>query len=183
MNGYRARRFEEMITGKEKLSIEDFKKIQMDVMNIPAREFIKKIKKIKSSDPDIEIALRLLTEWDCNLTSDSIGGIIYEVSRYFIVKDIFEKGLGEELTVFLMGNGISPVLYNVNEFYGHDTVILLRLLDNPDSWWIQQVGGVEGLITRNLKLAVNWLRKNLGKSKDGWKWEKSIMLVSIMQWV
>lgn len=170
VNGYRAKRFEEMIAGKNKLSLEDFKKIQMDVMNIPAKEFITKIKSIKSSDPDVELLLNLLTEWDYNLTSESVGGTVYEVSRYFVVKDILEKGLGEQLTFSLMGKGVNPVLYGANEFHGHDTVTLLRLLDNPDSWWIKQVGGVEELIARNLKTTSNWLKKNLGKNKENWKW-------------
>ncbi|MHA2073362.1 MAG: penicillin acylase family protein, partial [Candidatus Hodarchaeales archaeon] len=172
MNGYRARRFEEMIKGKTKLSIQDFKAMHIDYKNLAARDVINKIKNIKSNDPDIELAFNLLNEWDFNLTADSISGTVYEVFRYFIVKNILEKGIGKELTLSIMGKGFNPVLYHANEFYGNDTVIMLRLLDNPNSWWIQQAGGIEELITRNLKATINWLRKNLGKQQNNWQWGK-----------
>ncbi len=71
-----------------------------------------------------------------------------------------------------MGKGFNPVLYHANEFYGNDTVILLRLLDNPNSWWIKQAGGIEELINRNLAATINWLRKNLGKQQSNWQWGK-----------
>ncbi|MHA2306587.1 MAG: penicillin acylase family protein, partial [Candidatus Hodarchaeales archaeon] len=172
MNGYRAKRFEEMIEGKTKLSIQDFKAMHIDYKNLAARDVINKIKHIESNDPDIELALDLLNEWDFNLTADSISGTVYEVFRYFIVKDILEKGVGKEITLSIMGKGFNPVLYHANEFYGNDTVIMLRLLDNPNSWWIQQAGGINELITRNLKATINWLRKNLGKQQNNWQWGK-----------
>lgn len=172
MNGYRAQRFEEIIRNKEKLSVEDFKALHQDFVCIPGKEFINRIKDITFNDPDIELVLTPLKAWDGNLTPDSIGGTVYEVTRYFIVKDILERGLGEELTLSIMGKGFNPVLYHANEFYGHDTVILLRLMDNPDSWWIQQVEGMEELVTRNLKRAYQWLSKNLGKDSSSWQWGK-----------
>lgn len=86
MNGYRARRLEEIIEGKTKLSMQDFKGMHMDFKNLAARDFINKIKNIESTDPNITFAINLLNEWDFNLTADSISGTIYEVLRYFIVK-------------------------------------------------------------------------------------------------
>jgi penicillin amidase len=172
MSGYRARRFEEIIESKEKLSVDDFKAMHMDFMCIPGREFVKRLKDFESTDPDIEQTLSLLKAWDGNLTADSIGGTIYEVTRYFIVRDIFERGLGEELTISIMGKGFNPVLYSANEFFGHESETLLRLFDNPESWWIQQAGGLEELIIRNLKQASQWLSKNLGKQSSKWQWGK-----------
>jgi len=69
-----------------------------------------------------------------------------------------------------MGTGFHELLYSAHEFYGHDTVVMLRLLDNPESWWVKQAGGREEVLIRSLKEAVTWLRKNIGKNVDKWQW-------------
>jgi len=49
---------------------------------------------------------------------------------------------------------------------------MLRLLDNPDSWWVKQAGGRDTLLLRSLKQAVEWLRSELGKEVEDWRWGK-----------
>jgi penicillin amidase len=92
------------------------------------------------------------------------------VARYSLVRELLLPGLGEELTQKAMGAGFHPLLAKSQEFYGHDTVTLLRLLDNPDSWWVQQAGGREAMIERGLVQAIEWLRKNLGSDETQWQW-------------
>jgi penicillin amidase len=113
-----------------------------------------------------------LLNWNGVLSVESIGGTIYEVLKYNIVRDILERGLGEELTLEVMGKGFNPVLYHANEFYGHDTTIILRLLQTPDSWWIRQAGGIQELVLRNLETTVEWLSAKYGKDPTGWQWGK-----------
>jgi penicillin amidase len=116
--------------------------------------------------------LKLLREWDGYLTPESVGGAVYEVVRYTLVCNLLIPGLGEELTKRAMGEGFHPLLAKAQEFYGHDTVTLLRLLNNPDSWWMQQAGGHDVLISRALKQTVEWLRNELGPSEADWQWGK-----------
>lgn len=172
MNGYRARRVTEMLQSKANLSIEDFRQIQMDVTCLPGLEFVAKLRTLElhSADPDVQLALEILFAWDGRLTTESVGGTLYEVARYTLVRNLFEPALGEELTLQLMGKGFHPLLKSAQEFYGYDTVTMLRLLDNPDSWWIQQAGGREALVMRSLQQAVSWLRGELGPDAASWKW-------------
>jgi penicillin amidase len=69
-----------------------------------------------------------------------------------------------------MGKGFHSLMKSTQEFYGYDTVTLLRLLDRPDSWWMVQAGGREAVVLRSLKQAVAWLRAELGPDPDGWRW-------------
>ena len=88
------------------------------------------------------------------------------------MRELFTPGLGEDFTVRVMGKGVHPLLAKAQELYGHDTTTLLRLLDDPQSWWVQQAGGRDAVIQRVLKQAVNWLRENLDQDENQWQWGK-----------
>jgi penicillin amidase len=172
MNGYRARRLIELFESKDKLSVADFRAAHIDFCCIPGCEFVAQLADLSSDDPDAQLALRQLRAWNGQLTPDTIGGTLYEVARYRLVRNLLEPGLGDEMTTRLLGKGFHPLLMAAHEFYGHDTVVALRLLKQPDSWWIQQAGGSAALLTRSLKEAVAWLRANLGPDVGGWQWGK-----------
>jgi len=170
MNGYRARRLTELIEGCEKLTLKDHQAFQMDVKCIPGLDLVSRFGAVTDPDPDVQLALRLLNEWDGYLTTESIGGTVYEVVRYTLLRNLLDPGLGDDLATRIMGTGFHPLLNHSNEFYGHDTVILFRLLDNPDSWWVRSAGGRDVVISKGLKEAVHWLRENLGPEEENWRW-------------
>ncbi|MBC8505839.1 MAG: penicillin acylase family protein [Anaerolineales bacterium] len=172
MNGYRARRLVELIEGNEKLTMGDHQKFHMDVKCLPGLELVARLEGITDPEADVQTALKLLREWDGFLSPESVPGMLYEVIRYALVRNLLEPGLGTELSMRLMGEGFHPLLMHSNEFYGQDTVILLRLLDNPDSWWVQQAGARDDVIIKSIKQAVAWLRENLGSEPDDWVWGK-----------
>jgi penicillin G amidase len=170
MNGYRARRAAEVFESKPKLSADDLRALQMDVTCLPGLDFVKRVGDLQSDDPDATLALDLLRQWDGNLTVETIGGTVYEVARYTLARNVFEAALSKSLVDRVMGQGFHPLLLNATEFYGHDTVALLRLLDNPQSWWWSQAGGREATIGRSLKQAIAWLRQTLGADQQQWQW-------------
>jgi penicillin amidase len=170
MNGYRARRIEETFRSKEKLAAEDFRALHTDFFSLPGREFVAALEGLESTDPEAGLGLQLLRKWDGQLTPDSVGGTMYQVARYRLVRNLLEPGLGAELASQVMGQGFHPVLLSASEFYGHDTTTILRLLQDPNSWWIGKAGGREALITRSLREAVSWLRTELGDDPAGWRW-------------
>ncbi len=170
MNGYRARRSVEMFESKGKLSIDDLRALQSDFFCPPGVEFAQRVGRLTTADPDAALALDLLRQWDGCLTPETIGGTIYEVTRYTLVRNVFEAALGQSLTNRVLGKGFHPLLMTANEFYGHDTVTILRWLDHPQSWWMQQAGGHAAVLTRSLKQAIEWLRATLGADQTQWQW-------------
>jgi penicillin amidase len=170
MNGYRARRIVEVLASREQVSIEDCRALHLDYTCIPGREFVQRLEGLAVEETEPQKALERLRAWDGRLTPESVGGAIYEVVRYALVRNVLGPGLGEDLTFRLMGQGFHPLLLAASEFYGHDTVTMLRLLDDPESWWIAQAGGREEVLTRSLKQAVAWLRQELGPEVDDWQW-------------
>jgi penicillin amidase len=172
MNGYRARRIVSVIESKAKVSLADQRDLHMDFTCLPGLEFVDRLQGYTHPDPDVQLALEKLRLWDGKLTPDSIGGIVYEVARYTLVRNLLNTGLGAELATRVMGQGFHPLLFHSHEFYGHDTVAMLRMLDNPDSWWIRRAGGREALITQSLKQTIQWLRAELGPQLSDWRWGK-----------
>ncbi|MBI3468799.1 MAG: penicillin acylase family protein [Planctomycetes bacterium] len=172
MNGYRARRAVELIEGKPTLTLDDCRAMQLDVTCIPGREFVQRLARLRSTDPEVQAALECLRSWDGQLSIASVGGTVYEVTRYILVHNLLGPVLGRELTNQLMGQGFHPQLASDNEFYGHDTVALLGMLDNPNSRWVAQAGGREAVLTKSLKQAVAWLRDELGPDMAEWQWGK-----------
>jgi penicillin amidase len=172
MNGFRARRLVELIESREAVSMDDHKKFQMDVKCLPGVAFVDSLEGVTDPDMDVQLALRLLREWDGYLTTTSIGGTVYEVSRYTIILNLLEPGLGHDLTTRFMGKGFHPLLSQTHEFYGHDTVVMLRLLDSPDSWWVRQAGGRDVVLSKSLQQTIRWLREHLGEDHSEWQWGK-----------
>lgn len=172
MNGYRARRIEDVLGAKDKLTPQDFRKLHLDVTCIPGKQWVEKIRQVQCDDPKIKKALTCLQSWDGNLDIKSVGGCIYEVARYFMARNLVQKALGEKQTMLWMGEGFNPVLFTASEFYGHDITTLLQLLDQPDSWWMQQVGGKERFIVENIRLAIEWLTAKFGEDPQDWQWGK-----------
>lgn len=172
MNGYRARRIREALSSPEKLGVKDFSKLHIDFTCLPGIELVAWLKGLQSQDEAVSLGISLLSEWNGELAADSVGGCLYEVLRYYLVRNLIEPGLGSDLTLKWMGNGFHPLLMTANEFYGHDTVTMLRLLDQPESWWMAQAGGFEMVVSKSIKQAVEWLRQELGDDSSGWQWGK-----------
>jgi penicillin amidase len=172
MNGYRARRIVDVLEEKGRLSAADCLALQLDVTCLPGRELAQRLRNLAVDDPLQQAALDRLRAWDGQLRVDSVAGAIYEVLRYSLVRNLLLSGLDRDLATQVMGQGFDLILLPASEFHGHDTSVLLRLLDDPESWWLAQAGGREALIQQSLDEAVRWLRRKLGADMDGWQWGK-----------
>ena len=174
MNGYRARRIVEQFEHHTQLDCELFQAMQLDYTCLPGLEFRQHLAQLPTPQPDpkVQSALECLLAWDGQLTADSVAGALYQVSRYMLVRNLLEPALGKKLTKQLIGEGFNPVLLSTHEFYGYDTVSVLRLLDAPASWWIEQAGGKQRVLERSLKQAVAWLQTSLGPELNHWEWGK-----------
>jgi penicillin amidase len=172
MNGYRVRRLSEMIESKEKLGPADFIAMQTDITCIPGQQFVELLKDFTSEDNDVKFALEKLRSWDGKLTTQSVAGTIYEVTRFTLVRNLVEPVLGKDLFYAYEGKAFNPVLFPDHEYFGNDTQAVLRMLQNPDSWWVTQAGGRQTVLEKSFKDAIAWLRSELGADATKWQWGK-----------
>ncbi|MBC8264878.1 MAG: penicillin acylase family protein, partial [Anaerolineales bacterium] len=155
---------------RDKISAEDHANLHLDFTSLSGADFVQRLAGLTSHDADVRLALELLRKWDGVLSPDSSAGSVFKVTMYHLVRGVLEPALGEDLTLDYMGRGPHPLLMPTTEFNGHSTVAMLAMLDNPQSWWIEQAGGREKVLTDALKQAVEYLRQEFGPDSGAWAW-------------
>ena len=174
MNGFRAKRLEDLLEEKGSVSVRDCQHFQADLYCISGKAFADMYKELYDTltvqEEHFPKALYLLAYWDGYLTKESIGGCLYRITRYFITRNILEKTIGEKLMKNILGNGINPPMNAGNEFFGHDAVTILRMLKDEKNWWIKEAGGKEDLLLRSLQEAMKWLKENVSPNLQDWEW-------------
>ena len=171
MNGYRAARIEEKF---KEVKLIDYKLVQdlhMDVISIPGKRVRDGlIKGLRTAKPKAQKLIDLFTEWDCSLDENSIGGTVYQVFLYTLVKNIVEPHLGQNLTEKYMGVGEHPLLLPVNELLGHSTEAVFRIFQNSDSKWVPSGKAALSVIEKSLVESCLWLEENMGYESSNWQW-------------
>lgn len=177
MNGYRAARLEELFSEKRKFGPEDFKKYHLDYQSMVARDFKKHFDGLKSDNEKVSWAISQLQNWDGSLEAKSLGGLLFEIVRDRMAKNLLEKPLQKELTELYRGKPFRHIVSGISEFYGHDTTMMLRVLDDPNSWWMQQAEGKEKLILQSIEDAMGIIEEKLGSDRTQWRWGRMHQLV------
>jgi penicillin G amidase len=175
MNGHRARRVESLITEREKVSPADCQQFHFDFHSIPGRELVERLAgldadRLALGQSDAALSLRLLQAWDGWLGADTVGGTVYQVLLNRLAWAILEPALGSKLTLQYLGRGPHPIIMPISEFYGHWTVVLLRMLDNEQSTWLPAGVPRETILYRCLAETTAELRRMLGDDPQQWQW-------------
>ncbi len=171
MNGYRADRLENMLQRKEKSDAKDYTEMQMDFYCTPGKLLAAHFKDIKMDNADLQRYLDLFLAWNGVLDADRVEGSLYNVSKWMIVRRIFESAIHDKKLVDeLLGKGFNAIFGPVNAYLGHNTPILLRILDNPASFWLKAAGGKEKVLKEGFKNAIDWMKLNYGTNPQKWKW-------------
>ncbi len=194
MNGFRAKRIIDLLNAKEKLSADDYARIQKDVYCIPAETF-QRLTRAFASDIVMHPALRgrgmsardalaLLDAWDCNLTADSVAGALYETTLYFAMQRLYKPWLGDHLTDTFIGVGFHPLLHPVTSAYiDRAYLVALRILQNEESEWMiaskdsarDESGNAltsVDILAHALNDALKFLETNIAFDMKKWQWGK-----------
>ncbi|MGH2739576.1 MAG: penicillin acylase family protein [Actinomycetota bacterium] len=161
---YRARRIVEMITEREKHSIESFARMQVDTVSIPAKQTTPLLLRLEPSDDRQKQALALLGEWNGDLGRDSAAAAIFEVWLLKISERILRPLLGEELLVpyYLRREATT-------EFHHQ---VLPTILSNPTGAFFGGEGNEarDRILSEALDAALDDLTARMGEEMTGWRW-------------
>ena len=130
------------------------------------------ISDFRTARPKVQKALDVLLKWDTVLDKESIGGTVYEILIYTMIRNLVEPHLGKDLTDRFMGNGEHPLLLPTSELLGHSTVCLFDIIQNGNSHWIINSKEAFLLVERSLEDTCSWLENNLGDDPEQWEWGK-----------
>lgn len=172
MNGYRAKRVGQLLSDEKKYSLKEMGRFQMDFYSIPGKELQSHFDHTSGSNPSEQQMLDHLKSWNGYLTADSIGGCVYQVVRSELIRNLLEKSLGRKLMHEMTGAPFHELLSGITELYGHDTSMLLRLLNDKDSKLMKLAGGKNRLLEKSLRSSMIKMTNLLGKNMEDWQWGK-----------
>jgi penicillin G amidase len=160
-------RIRELLTSKQKLSVNDFQKFQMDFVSPYARTITANILKsfdgIKVKDQNLNSSLELFRKWDFELNKYGQTPAIYAVFLKYLLKNIYYDEMGDDL--------YNRFVFIANVPYRS----LLQILDKPESSWFDDVttNKVETrdeIIRKSFADALTYLEEKLGKDITNWQW-------------
>lgn len=159
---YRYERITSLLREKEKLSVEDFKRMQADVYSVPARKFVGEITKVHTDNPEVKWVLDKLSVWNYEIRSDSLPALLYETIRTNLIRNTFKDELKELYPDFLGTLG-----YNYN--------LIDEIIDDPVSHWWDNVNtskkeSRDEIITESIEDALREIREKLGEERESWTW-------------
>jgi penicillin G amidase len=168
LDGFRARRIEEMLEAREKHDLEGFAEMQTDVLSLPGLEAARRLSRLRPPGQRERSAIERLVAWDGRLDVDTVAGTIYqafilrlarEVARAAIVdRDLCERWLDRA------DNGFTPHITSPWRWHSH----LMDLWEEADEALIHRPW--DDLAVEALAGALDDLGDRFGPDPEGWRW-------------
>ncbi len=164
---YRIKRIRQMLTEKEQLSPDDFKRMLYDHHSVQADEmlpvYLKYLEKLKNLNPDEQKALHLLKNWNGSYDTESAAPVIFEQMYMFLVDNIAADELGDTLT------------RRFKELTMMSEYLISRIFHNEQSVWCDDIKTGDknetfaDILEKTFRQTVAHLTKNYG-ALDRLKW-------------
>jgi penicillin G amidase len=163
----RARRIAEVLRSRDRHSVEDFERLQSDVMRPDAAEAValalRAARAHGGDSPALAEAARILSGWDLRLAADSAGAALFEAFYRSLVENVFRDDLGDDL--FAAFYGSPRLVWNAMD----------RILARGDSLFLEDPAtgrreSLEEVAARSLEEAAAFLSRRLGDDAAQWSW-------------
>lgn len=159
---YRQMRIQEFLKEKNSLTSEDMKALQMDQMNLQAREFVPILLGELSdevSSEHKEIVDRL-DKWDFKDSVNSAAPLIFHLWMKNIKSTLLSDDIPEEMMVLFGG-----------QKQAIDELIRRAFAGNPGPW-MNERGGLQEVVKSSFLETVSEIEKLYGKDINEWEWGK-----------
>jgi penicillin amidase len=167
--GYRIDRIREMLAEKERLSVEDFCRMQADVRSKLAEEMMDDLlsaaKKLGDLNQAEAEALMLLESWDRRMTAESAATVLFERLYGLLQKNLIEDELGEALG----GEYIRMFAMQYTE-----NILADKLAESVDDVRTADIReNYVDIVQKSFRQAVAALEKEQGRDPELWRWGQS----------
>ncbi|MCF8357559.1 MAG: penicillin acylase family protein [Prolixibacteraceae bacterium] len=163
----RIERIREMLSAKEKLSVDDFKAIQCDQLSVFARKFTPVfVRALEGTDLNEmeKQALKILKNWDFVMGKNEAASLIFEKIYNNLMKGVFHDELGDELYEQLIAQDLVP------------SYLLDKIRITRTSAWLDDVTTSEKIetlddnICKAFSLTVSNYSEELSADPASWEW-------------
>ncbi len=169
LDGYRAARIEQLLAERDRHSLDDFERMQTDVLSIPGGETARRLCRLEPEGQREIRALERLRSWDGTLGPETIAGTIVQVFTVHFARAIAAAVIGddEEAARWLSKSnlGFTAMTSSPWRFLSR----MLELWEEADE---ELIGGSswDDLALRALGSALDELTTRYGEDPAGWRW-------------
>jgi penicillin amidase len=175
LDGFRARRIEEMITSRAEHDLESFESMQTDMHSIPGLETVRRLVRLQPRDQRELSAIERLRSWDGGMYADSIPATIYQAFTLRLGREVARAAIGDrdlaERWLDRADNGFIAHVTSPWRWQSH----LLGLWDEGDDDLIGRPW--DNLVLDALRAAMDDLEGRLGPDQEAWRWGRVHPLV------
>ncbi|MFE1628027.1 penicillin acylase family protein [Brevibacillus reuszeri] len=158
---YRQMRIQQVLSEKEKLTVEDMQKLQMDQVNLQAQEFVpiflEQVKKETLTDKEKEV-LVLLAGWNFVDDKELAAPLVFNRWMQQVGTVLFQEQIPETMRSLFRGRG--QVI---------DDLIRRAHAGKPGPW-MEEKGGLSKVLHASLKNTITEIETAWGTNSQGWKW-------------
>jgi penicillin amidase len=168
LDGYRAARIEQLLAERERHSLADFERMQVDLYSIPGATTAARLTKLAPRDERQRRALALLAAWDHRLDPGSAAASVYKAFIVHFARAVSEAAIGDPQYAARWRSksllGFTAMTSSPWRFHAH----LLDLWKEADE---QLIGGSswDELALDSLDAAIDELEREHGRD---WRWGK-----------
>jgi penicillin amidase len=168
LDGFRARRIEELLRASDEHDIESFEAMQSDNLSIPGLEAARRLGRLSPTGQREISALERLRSWDGRLDPDTIAGTIYQAFLLRLAREVARAAIGDrdlcERWLDRADNGFTPHVTSPWRWHSH----LMNLWEEGDEELIGRPW--DGLVLEALAGALDDLSDRFGPDPEGWRW-------------
>jgi penicillin G amidase len=168
LDGYRARRIEQLLTETEEHDLGSFQRMQTDLYSIPGDEVVHRLARLEPTSQREIRAIERLKSWDRRLSPETVAGTIYQAFLLRLAREFTRAAIGDrdlaERYLDRADNGFISHVTSPWRWHSH----LLALWAEGDD---QLIGGSwDELVLEALRGALDDLEENFGPDPEGWRW-------------
>jgi penicillin amidase len=175
LDGYRARRIEQLIASTEEHDTASFEAMQMDMLSLPGLETVHRLARLEARDQRELAAIERLRSWDGRMGPRSIAATIYQAFTLRLGREVARAAIGDrdlaERWLDRADNGFVAHVTAPWRWQSH----LLSLWEEADDDLVGRPW--DQLVLDALRGALDDLDGKLGPDPEAWRWGKVHPLV------
>ncbi len=95
LDGYRARRIEDLVATSDEHDLDRFQQMQTDMLSIPGLETAHRLSRLRPRDQRETAAIERLRSWDGRMGPDSIAATIYQAFTLHFAREVARAVIGD----------------------------------------------------------------------------------------
>jgi penicillin amidase len=168
LDGFRAKRIEQLLGESEEHDLESFEAMQSDNLSLPGLEAARRLGRLTPRGQRELSALERLRSWDGRLDPETIAGTIYQAFLLRLARELARSAIGDrdlcERWLDRADNGFTPHITSPWRWHSH----LMGLWEEGDETLIGRPW--DELVLEALSGALDDLEERFGRDPEGWRW-------------